>query len=248
MEQVDKKICFFLLIYYIMMIRGVVDKVKKEYLNEETYQKNKKKVVTMAVVVLVVGILIGGSLIVVGIMRQGKINSQYSDDAKENISAELEKEKQNLETLKSQLEANGVEYDSMADYTDGDAYDLKIITKALDPSFDHCAFDEYKNNEITKEYCSLKDELETVSNDFNKRHDSFGSIPFYMFGGFAIVASAMIAGSIYMFAKRREITAFSVQQVMPVAQEGMEKMAPSMGNVAKEITKGVKEGLKDSEE
>jgi hypothetical protein len=63
-----------------------------------------------------------------------------------------------------------------------------------------------------------------------------------------------------MFVKRREITAFTTQQVMPVAQEGMEKMAPSVakvgkamaeemaptyGKIAKEIAKGVKDGMKD---
>lgn len=34
---------------------------------------------------------------------------------------------------------------------------------------------------------------------------------------------------------------------MPVAKEGLEKMAPSMGTAAKEITKGIKEGLEDEE-
>ena len=43
----------------------------------------------------------------------------------------------------------------------------------------------------------------------------------------------------------REITAFQTKQIMPVAQEGMEKMAPTMGNVAKEISKGIKDGLKE---
>lgn len=66
-----------------------------------------------------------------------------------------------------------------------------------------------------------------------------------------------------MITKRREITAFTMQQVMPVAQEGIEKMTPTMtnaakemaeqmaptiGNVAKEIAKGIKEGLDDKKE
>ena len=46
----------------------------------------------------------------------------------------------------------------------------------------------------------------------------------------------------------REITAFTIQQTMPVAKEGIEKIAPAAGKVAKEIVKGVKEGLKDEEE
>ena len=72
----------------------------------------------------------------------------------------------------------------------------------------------------------------------------------------------MISFAIYRVATRREIAAFSVQQVMPVAQEGIEKMAPTFGKVggelaknmapvygeiAKEISKGIKEGLKDEE-
>ena len=56
-----------------------------------------------------------------------------------------------------------------------------------------------------------------------------------------------MSGSIYMIAKRREILAFSTQQVMPVAKEGINKMAPTMGNVAKKITKGIKDGLNDEE-
>jgi len=32
-----------------------------------------------------------------------------------------------------------------------------------------------------------------------------------------------------------------------VAQEGMEKMAPSVAKVGKEIAKGVKEGMKDED-
>lgn len=43
----------------------------------------------------------------------------------------------------------------------------------------------------------------------------------------------------------REIYAFNAQQRMPIAKEGIEKMAPSVGTAAKEIAKGVKEGLKD---
>ena len=65
-----------------------------------------------------------------------------------------------------------------------------------------------------------------------------------------------------MMSKGREMLAFQAQQVMPVAQEGMEKMAPSIGKtgatiakemapaygeVAKEISKGIKEGLKEED-
>ncbi len=50
----------------------------------------------------------------------------------------------------------------------------------------------------------------------------------------------MIAVSIYTFAKRREILAFSAQQVMPVAKEGIEKMTPTVSKSVEEITRGIK--------
>lgn len=145
-----------------------------------------------------------------------------------------------------------------AKYTDGEEYELKLITNVLDPSFSYYKFDEYKNNPLTSKYCSLKNQLEDISSDFNKNFDSFDSIPYYMFGGFIIFATCMISLSVYMITKRRDIMAFSAQQVMPVAQEGMEKMAPTIGKVgrtiseemapaygkiAQEISKGIKTGM-----
>lgn len=149
---------------------------------------------------------------------------------------------------------------------------ISIIDEALDDSFDYCAFDAAKNNTYTSKYCNLKNQLknnnlsvnsiDNNNSDFKKSFDSYDSIPFYMFGGFIIIASCMIAGSIYMVTKRREILSFQAQQVMPVGKEVIEKiaptvgkakasiakeMAPAYGEIAKEISKGIKEGLKDED-
>ena len=298
---------------------------KKEFLTEENYERGKKKLKMVAIIVLVMGLLIGGSLITVGILKQSKTNSNYSEDTikklqndieAEKVSLETKKtelkgkidealrvEKQNLENKKQELISKGIKYDNSTKYDDGESYDLKVITNALDPSFNYCAFDEYENNVITRDYCLLssnKDEdsiainvIERVlsiefnycvgdtknnmytsrycslvsqlndKSDFNKEFDSYDSIPFYIIGGFIIIASCMFAGSIYMTTKQREILAFHAQQVMPVAQEGIEKMAPTIGKagasiakemapaygeVAKEISKGIKEGLKNDDE
>lgn len=243
----------------------------KKYLNEETYQKNKKKVTRLALIILIVGVLIGGSLIVTGLIKQGKVNSQYSEDNKVIISQQLETEKQNLISKKAELEAKiepvetqikKLERELFTGFDDAyyeredkieeleesiatDKNSISVIDKALDESFAWCEFDEAKNNTYTSEYCSLKLQLDDFT-DFNKGFDSFGSIPFYMFGAFIIIAACMISGSIYMFSKRREITAFTAQQVMPVAKEGIDEMAPTIGNVAKEISKGIKDGMKNN--
>lgn len=58
-----------------------------------------------------------------------------------------------------------------------------------------------------------------------------------------------IIGALFRFyiPNLRKINAYVVQQQMPVTKESVEKMSPSMGIAAKEITKGVKEGLKDED-
>lgn len=297
---------------------------KKEYLNEENYQKGKKKLSKIALIILIGGFLIGGSLIATGIIKKSKVNSNYSSENKANLQKEIEIEKSNLENKiteletkrsealtaektklenkKAELKAKGIVFDAFTNYDDGESYDLKIITNVLDPSKSECVWDEYKNNTLTSaycllsnkqdedsktigtiksalsttfdnctfsaaqnnpytaKYCSLKDQLKDKT-DFNKSFDSFDSIPFYIGGAFIIISTCMIAGSIYMFSKRREMLAFSAQQIMPVAQEGLEKMAPTIGkagasvakemapaygNIAKEISKGIKEGINEA--
>jgi len=195
---------------------------ENKYLNEEKYQKAEKSITLVAILVLVVGLCIGGFLIYKGVAKPG--------------ISKVEELKVQLEAKKSELESKGVKYSEFAKYSDGEEYELKIITKALDPSFPNCEFDEYKNNSITKEYCAAK----------NSTGD-FASTGSTMFGAFICIATCMISGFIFMVAKRRHILAFQAQQVMPVAKEGIDEMAPTIGNAAGEIAKGIKKGLNDDE-
>ena len=150
---------------------------KKEFLTEENYERGKKKLKMVAIIVLVMGLLIGGSLITVGILKQSKTNSNYSEDTIKKLQNDIEAEKVNLETKKTGLESKrdealrvekqnlenkkqeliskGIKYNNSTKYDDGESYSLKIITNVLDPSFDYCAFNEYKNNGLTKNYCLL---------------------------------------------------------------------------------------------
>ena len=83
-----------------------------EYLNEEKYQRTKKKINNIAKIVLLIGILIGVSLILKGVNYQKDINEKYSDESKLSITEQIENEKQNLETKKLQIEQKGIKYDS----------------------------------------------------------------------------------------------------------------------------------------
>ncbi len=234
---------------------------KKELLNEENYQNTKNKISKIAFIIIGIGVLIGLSLIGTGIYKNAKINERYSEKNIAKVEKQIEDERANLVARQKELADKGVTYDRSADYTDGDAYEYKLIYNVLDPSFDRCSFDEYSENKVTKKYCALQKELDEISNDFNKSFDSHDSVPFFIFGVFVIIASCMIGGFVFTISKRREMLAFSMQQVMPVAQEGLEKMeptisevgsrmmkkmAPAYGDMAKEISKGIKEGLAEA--
>ncbi len=209
-----------------------------EYLNEEKYQKTKNKIKVILVIAFLIGISIGGFL-----LYKGLGNSAES---------KIEKLEKELKTQKKELEDKGVQYDSLAKYTDGEVYDLKIITNALDPSFDHCAFDEYKNNSITRKYCSLKN-----------ANGDFARTGYIMFGGFIIFVTCIICGTNFVaLTKGREVMAFHTQQAMPIVKETAEEIAPTIGkasstiakemapvygDIARKITKVIKEGRKDDE-
>ena len=77
-----------------------------------------------------------------------------------------------------------------------------------------------------------------------------GGFGFFALGGFLDTSGLFVTGigvMIIVMAHRREITAFTTQQVMPVAKEGINEMAPTIGNAAGEIAKGIKKGLNEAD-
>lgn len=219
----------------------------KKLLNEKTYQKNKKKVILLAILVLLIGLSVGGVLVAAGFRKQFKINSIYSEENKQSLKEKINQEKQNLEAKKTELESKGIKYDTFAKYDEGEIYDLKILTDVLDPSKNYCDWNkEYQNNSLTLKYCSYIQQLNEL-NDFNKNSDLGYVIPFYMFGGFIILATIVASVSIYSKAKGREINAFYAQQQIPVVKEGIEEMTPTVGNAIGKISKEIKKGLDEDE-
>lgn len=248
---------------------------KKEYLNEASYQRTKNKISKIAKIVLVVGLLIGCALIATGIIKQNISNNPTrKEEQKASVQAQLETEKQILINSKTELEAkikpvqdeikklkrepfNGFDdaYYEREDRIEeleksilSDQKTISLIEKAMDESFSYYKFEEYKNNPLTAKYCSLRQELNGLNSELGEALNSGKYVLFYIFGAFVIFITCAISGIIFTISKRREIMAFSVQQVMPVAQEGIEKMAPTAGKVAKEIAKGIKEGLNSDED
>ena len=90
---------------------------------------------------------------------------------------------------------------------------------------------------------------ETGLNSEQTAKGVLGGFGLFALGGFLDTFGLFvtgIGGMIMFMAHRREITAFTTQQVMPVAKEGIDEIAPTIGNVAGEIAKGIKKGLNEA--
>ena len=91
----------------------------------------------------------------------------------------------------------------------------------------------------------------TVDNSINSINTSstvsgiFGNFGLIVGGGFVIFIGfcLLMAGGITMLVShRREITSFTVQGTMPIAKEGINTIAPAVGNIAESISKGIEKG------
>lgn len=238
---------------------------KKEFLTEENYERGKKKIMRIALIIFIVGILLGGSLIVTGIIKTNEVKKQNEQAAQQveqnnqtrtaaDVQADIDSVQAKIDTLETEISGLRTEQNKIFrdDHGFSDRYyekDAEIEAKEKELEKLESQLSNYETElwKINSGYNDTQKQIEKARNTISTSK----YVPLYMFGGFIIVASGMIALSIYIFGKRREITAFTAQQVMPVAQEGIEKMAPTVGNaagsIAQGITKGIKEGLKDND-
>ena len=195
--------------------------MENKYLNEERYQRGKKKLVLISLIILILGIILGSGLILMGIEKKNtvKIESQTR-------LTEIEKEKSELN---AQITSKNYECDSL---------------NMMDPNWysdvNKC---NSESMELTKKLNDLKSEEFDLKNNDGEAYNLL-----CVLGGMVILAGCGISFVIFMFTKRREIMAFSAQQVMPVAKEGIETMAPTIGTVGKEIAKGISKGIRDAKD
>lgn len=77
----------------------------------------------------------------------------------------------------------------------------------------------------------------------NEKNIPFVNV-FLMLCGLCMVAVS--GDGIIKHAFSRNIAGYYIQQKMPVAKEGIEQMAPTIGKAAGDIAKGIKEGLSSS--
>lgn len=213
---------------------------KKEYLTEKNYNKGKKIIMLIALLVLVVGLTIGGLLIYKGINEKQKIdnttNEQAEKDKQRLKEIETEKEELNKKISDKKYECDSIKMETDSWFEKSNKCDNEVLS--LEEQVDELESEEF--------------DLENTNYEFDKKFNSVGSTRYFMFGVFIIIATLITSLSIFMFAKRREIMAFGMQQTMPLAQEGIEKMAPTVGNaagtIAKDVAAGIKEGINSNQE
>ena len=213
---------------------------KKEYLTEKNYNKGKKIIMLIALLVLVVGLTIGGFLIYKGINEKQKIdnttNEQAEKDKQRLKEIETEKEELNKKISDKKYECDSIKMETDSWFEKSNKCDNEVLS--LEEQVDELESEEF--------------DLENTNYEFDKKFNSVGSTRYFMFGVFIIIATLITSLSIFMFAKRREIMAFGMQQTMPLAQEGIEKMAPTVGNaagtIAKDVAAGIKEGINSNQE
>lgn len=223
---------------------------KKEFLDENKYQKASKSLFYAGIGLIILGIVLFILIFIPKITSGTKTN-------KTQLQQQLNQLQPALENRYAQLKANGVMESS--DYKNKDGYEMKLIDIALNPTYGKCEHSSvYSDNNTTREYCKIKGQLYDADHSFSNGGIMFSLVPALM----ALMPCLAIGGMLILTSKRRNIMAYTMQQTMPVAQEGIEKMAPTIGKagasiakemapvygeIAKEIGKGIKEGMRDED-
>ena len=228
---------------------------KKEFLTEENYERGKKKIKSIALIILIVGILLGGTLIATGIIKTKsskaeaeKVNEERYNAAYKESEEKVAAAKERLDEIDTEKKTLTAQYDSKQQECDS----LNMTDPDWYSKVNQCNREASAINSKITELETEKFQLENANYKvYYEPKIAKNYILLSILGGIIVISSCITSCSIYLFAKRREIIAFTAQQVMPVAQEGIEKMAPTVGNaagtigksIAQGITSGIKEGL-----
>ena len=165
-----------------------------KFLNEKKYQNTKTIFIILAILILIIGFVVGGLIIKKGLNKKNDIYSKYTEENKQaqivSLNVQIKIAKSSLESKKAELIAQGLQPSS--NYEDNESYNLYIINNVLNPRLNRCSFDEYKNNELTSQYCNLIKQLEDTEKldiKYKRKSESFSCIPYYMVGTSIILFS-----------------------------------------------------------
>lgn len=238
---------------------------KKEYLTEENYEKTKKKLLKIVYGILLIGLLLGGTLIIGGVIKKDKVN-KINEERYQEAYKRHEKEVKDAQKRLKEIETEKEELNDIIAKKEYKCDSLNMMAPNWYADKNKCENEisqlKSKKTELESEEFTLNAKLE--KSDFEEKHlgdnifylkkPSITYIIYYYLGFLVILGACMISLIIYLITKRREIRMFGIQQTMPVTQEAISKMSPTIGDaaqtvgkgIAQGVTKGVKEGLKDN--
>lgn len=229
--------------------------MEKEYLSEKKYQDVKKGLLVLGVIVLVAAIAVSYIFLLGPGFEKRKDANSYPIPSEEEVQTQLTAIEEKYSELEDELEAK---YDTLEkeiedkyskDMTEEGFYEEQVTEMKEISDLDKERIDESADL-TSKQFSEIQDAESSISSsEFEKKKLEIEATRNLSFGAVAILAGMIIAGWLFLGAFGRNILAFGTQTSMPIQQEHMKKMAPTYGEVggqvAKEITKGVKEGLKE---
>ena len=114
-------------------------------------------------------------------------------------------------------------------------------------------FDSYNSGDDKEFNDSMKETVTSFMTD--NSDDSFTSVGLYALGGFVSSAGfvlLIVGGVMAYMAHRREITAYTTQQTMPIKKETINDITPTVadaaGTIAKSVSQGFEEGKKETDD
>lgn len=223
--------------------------VEKEYLNEENYNKTKSTISIFGTLIVVVLWIVGLGLIGVGVSRIIKYSNKdmlkLEEEKLVKLQEELEIKVKPIEDEIKKLErveftGHNEEYYARQDRIielresiEKETKQIDMIENVLEEGYSYCIRDQYREDDTVSTYCDYR-EL-----------DEMKVVPFIIPGIFVSVLSFGFTMMLISIVNRRKIMAYNMQDMMPLTEEGVEKMIPTATKAAKEIAKGIKEGLEE---
>ena len=236
---------------------------KKEYLTEENYEKGKKTLAKIIKIVLTVGLSISLLLIISGFIIIATSGNKENDKettttttttysskvrSEAEINADITARTTKINELKKGLPSLKAQKDNEFRNSRGFTEKYYELEQKISDLEDEISKLESEKRAFERELSNRESDLEYEKNkqEFEEEFNSIGNDiePEGLF-------KKGIGGMLFLIYKKREITIFTTQQTMPIAQEGIEKLAPTIGDaagsIAEGITKGIKKGKEDSD-
>lgn len=221
--------------------------MSKKYLDEEWYQKVKKKIIRISLVILIIGLIAGGSVIAIGIIK----TNQAKSTNQELYNKAYKESKNKIAEASQRLDAIKIEKERLNTQIDEKERECNSLSMSDPNWFSNKSNCQRETSKLEQQIAELKsEEFELENNDFTVFYNKISLTKYYIyyFIGSGIIGMAIIiALSVYFIAKKREIQAFSIQQTMPVAQEAIDEIAPTIGNAAGIIGQGIANGISSAD-